>query len=343
MKNLRLTVPNLTPDLGGAASVLFELGGMVIFHDAAGCCENYAAFDEPRLMQGGQMIYSSSLLQMDAVLGQDEPLIAGVTEAAQALKPRFIVLLGTPVPAVTGMDLDGMVAEIAFRTGIESFAVPTGGFDSYISGTGRAFRLLLERFARRDAAQSRSGVNLLGVTPLDFDDRLLARMKRVLEKSGQSVRACLCLGASLEDIVNAPLAERNIVVSEAGLESARFLEKAFGMPYDVGVPLGRVLPEKTADLNDVSCLVIGERVLAQSLAEALTQTRAWQAEALSDGASEEDMERAMRGHDVIVADPLLRPLAPPHAEFIECPHRALSAHLFEDRGPGRVIDDLLGE
>ena len=52
MKDMRFVLPNLTPDLGGAASLLYELGGMTIFHDAAGCCENYAAFDEPRLMKG---------------------------------------------------------------------------------------------------------------------------------------------------------------------------------------------------------------------------------------------------------------------------------------------------
>ena len=36
MKDMRFVLPNLTPDLGGAASLLYELGGMTIFHDAAG-------------------------------------------------------------------------------------------------------------------------------------------------------------------------------------------------------------------------------------------------------------------------------------------------------------------
>lgn len=343
---MRFVLPNLTPDLGGAASMLLELGGMVIFHDAAGCCENYAAFDEPRLIQGGQMIYSSSLLQMDAVLGNDEPLISGTVQAAEQLKPRFIALLGTPVPSVTGMDLDGMAAEIEAQTGIVSFAVPTGGFAPYTKGAGQALCRLLQRFARADAsidsADKKSGVNLLGVTPLDFDDVLLARMDRVLSASGQTIRSALCLGASLEDVVNAPMAEKNIVVSAAGLEAAQYLQEVFGMPYEVHVPL---LPEdcKKETQPGERCLVIGEEVMARSLAEVLEGALGWHASFLSDAVSEGEIEDAARQSDIIIADPLIQPLTPPSVRFIECPHRALSAHLFEDRSPGRVIDALLGE
>lgn len=342
VRNMRFVLPNLTPDLGGAASMLLELGGMAVFHDAAGCCENYAAFDEPRLIQGGQMIYSSSLLQMDAVLGNDEPLISGVVQAAEQLKPRFIALLGTPVPSVTGMDLEGMAAEIEAQTGISSFAVPTGGFASYTQGAGEALCRLLKRFARVDAAVPKTGVNLLGVTPLDFDERLLERIKRTLASLGKQVRSVLCLGASMQDVISAPMAEENIVVSAAGLKAARFLQEAFGMSYDVYVPLQQEHFEAGSE-RDTSCLVIGEEMMARALSEALSARRGWRTSFLSDAVSEQEIEQAAQQKDVVVADPLIRPLVPPSARFIDCPHRALSAHLFEDRSPGSVIDALLDE
>lgn len=345
MRDMRFTVPNLTPDLGGAASLLYEMGGMVIFHDAAGCCENYAAFDEPRLMKSASMVYSSSLLQMDAVLGNDEPLVAGAVETAARLKPRFIAILGTPVPSVIGMDLDGIAAEIESRAGIPALAVHTGGFEPYTSGAGKALRTLLERFIREPRGE-RAGVNLFGATPLDFDAGLIARMKRTLEGAGLHVNAALCMGASLEDVENASNAAYNIAVSRAGLPAARYLEERFGTPFDAFVPLTAAQALRCGLSDKIGTgkrtLVVGEEIMARSLGDALNE-RGYRTSFLSDGAAEDEIARAAEEAELVIADPLIRPLVSPPTEFIECPHRALSAHLFEDRAPAQVIENLLGE
>lgn len=345
MKDMRFTVPNLTPDLGGAASLLYEMGGMTILHDAAGCCENYAAFDESRLMQGSSMVYSSSLLQMDAVLGNDEPLIAGAVETAARLKPRFIAIVGTPVPSVIGMDLDGIAAEIESRSGLPAFAVHTGGFEPYTEGAGKALQALLMRFAEETKAE-KSGVNLLGATPLDFDAGLIARMKKTLESIGLPVNSVLCMGASLEDVENASRAAYNIAVSRSGLAAARYLEERFGTPYDAFVPLTRDQALRRgityAAGTGKRVLVACEEIMAQSLCDAMN-TKGYCASYITDSAAEDDIVQAAEQADIVIADPLIRPLIPKAAEFIECPHRALSAHLFEDRMPAQVIGNLLGE
>lgn len=345
MRDMRFTVPNLTPDLGGAASLLYEMGGMVIFHDAAGCCENYAAFDEPRLMKRATMVYSSSLLQMDAVLGNDEPLIAGACEAASRLKPRFVAILGTPVPAVIGMDLDGIAAEIEARAGTAAFAVHTGGFEPYTVGADRALCALIDRFAQETRGE-KSGVNLLGATPLDFDDGLIERMKRTLESANLRVNAVLCMGASLEDVENASNAAYNIAVSRAGLSAARRLYERFGTPFDAFAPLTETQALRRGLSGNVGAgeraLVVGEEIMARSLSDALNE-KGYCASFLSDGAAEDDIARAAEGAEIVIADPLIRPLVSRSATFIECPHRALSAHLFEDRAPAQVIENLLGE
>ena len=40
----------LAPDYSGAASALFDLGGIVVMHDASGCTGNFTGYDEPRWM-----------------------------------------------------------------------------------------------------------------------------------------------------------------------------------------------------------------------------------------------------------------------------------------------------
>ena len=40
MSKLCIMLPPLAPDYSGAASALFELGGMIVIHDASGCTGN---------------------------------------------------------------------------------------------------------------------------------------------------------------------------------------------------------------------------------------------------------------------------------------------------------------
>ena len=49
------------------------------------------------------------------------------------------------------------------------------------------------------------------------------------------------MGDGLDEVKKASSAEKNIVVSPAALECARYLEKTFGTPYELGYPLAEEL------------------------------------------------------------------------------------------------------
>ena len=346
-EDLSFYLPACTPDLGGAASMLAELGGMVIFHDAAGCMENYAVYDEPRWFGSSALIYSSSLLQLDAVLGNDEPLIAGAVDAALQLKPAFVALIGTPVPAVTGMDLAGMAAEIEFRSHIPAFCVPCSGFQPYFRGAGQALAELIRRFAAPQPPLPGS-VNVLGATPLDVSPEQLAALRARLEQAGWRMNGAFCMQSGLSDVVTMARAERNLVISEAGLPAAKLLQRRFGTPYTRLFPLTQQQAESLAPLPaaqdaDPRVLVVGEPVFAESLAAALTQLRGEPAQALPVWTPEAVLAGQLEAPwELIVADPLLRPLCPPERKFFPWPHRALSAHLFPPAPPAQ-LEGLLSD
>ena len=127
MSKLCITLPPFAPDYSGAASALFELGGMIVIHDASGCTGNYTGFDEPRWFGSSSAVYCSGLRHMDAVLGNDEKFISAAVEAAESIKPAFVAVLGSPVPTVIGTDLKGMASEIEAASGIPSFGLETKG------------------------------------------------------------------------------------------------------------------------------------------------------------------------------------------------------------------------
>ena len=258
----------------GVCSALFELGGMVIMHDASGCNSTYTTHDEPRWYDMDSMVYISGLSEMEAIMGDDEKLINDIVDAAEVLKPAFIAIAGTPIPTMTGFDFEAVAAVIEHRSGIPSFGFPTTGMNTYIHGASMAFAGIAERFVD-DPEDSRSGegntlqmsarrlasvldnccmkpngirVNVLGLTPLDFsvngtDDSIV----QWLEREGFEVVSKWAMGSSLAEIRRSAEADVNLVVSAAGYGAARVLYERFGMPYAIGFPAGNELPGLLAD------------------------------------------------------------------------------------------------
>lgn len=80
-------------------------------------------------------------------------------------------------------------------------------------------------------------VGILGMTPQDVSDLKAADKLREKFKSQGHQAVCYGMGDGLDEVKKASSVEKNIVVSPAALECARYLEKTFGTPYEVGYPL----------------------------------------------------------------------------------------------------------
>ena len=368
MKQVSRIISTYSADVFGVCSALFELGGMTVMHDASGCNSTYTTHDEPRWYDMDSMVYISGLTQMEAILGEDEKLIGDIVSAAEQLHPRFIAIAGTPIPAMTGFDYEGAARLIEHRTGIPAFGFATTGMEHYVLGAGMAFAALAERLVQHQERTERPSVNILGLTPLDFSvngtDRAIAAR---LEENGWQVCSRWAMGSSLEELAGAAAAHVNLVVSETGLEAAKRLRRRFGTPYVVGVPYGgawteqllRALEEaaKTGEnrlpvvgRGDGKIILIGEAVTARSLACAieletgkstrvisptcLDRTLLRQSDVLCR--EEAELEALLQQADVVIADPLYRPICPKHAAFVDLPTEAFSGRMFRDQIPELV-------
>ena len=125
MKDFRMILPNPASDTAGAASMLFQLNGLTIIHDAAGSMESYITFDEERELEGKRTV-ASRLSRLEAITGDDSILLHKIEEECGDNPPPFVAILGSPVPFTIGTDLDGIAAEAEFLTGVPSFAVNSG-------------------------------------------------------------------------------------------------------------------------------------------------------------------------------------------------------------------------
>ena len=375
MKQTSGIISTYSADVFGVCSALFELGGMTVMHDASGCNSTYTTHDEPRWMDMDAMVYISGLSEMEAIMGDDAKLIDDIVQAAEELHPRFITVAGTPIPAMTGFDYEACAAVIESRTGIPAMGISTTGMNSYIHGASMAYLAFCKKFLRRDVEKSeKPSVNILGMTPLDFSVKGEAQsVEQFCRNAGFAVNANFSMGCTFEELVNAGAAHVNLVVSAAGLETARWMEETFGIPYVIGTPaagdymsslsgaLRYAVENRTSRLCHRHCgkagdiAVIGENIRSIALAEAITDSTERACRVVSSVSDtilrdgdiyapwEDDVIEAIRDAKVVIADPLFHPIVPASATFIPNPHEACSGRIWREDiiNPADSIETIL--
>jgi hypothetical protein len=234
-------IPVYTGDVSGVCSALYELGGMVVIHDPSGCNSTYNTHDETRWYDTDSMIYISGLAERDAILGNDDKFLRDVTAAAEELLPSFIALTNSPIPFMNGTDFEALAKIIEKRTHIPTFYVRANGMHDYTVGAGNALAKLADYMGQKqeEKAVQEIRVNILGLTPLDFDAPGSAEILTDLLKShGFSIHVCLGMGENHSDWQSAPQADVNLVISSTGTALAQKMETLYGIPYVIGMPTG---------------------------------------------------------------------------------------------------------
>lgn len=368
MRQAYRMIPIYTSDVSGVCSALYELGGMVVIHDPSGCNSTYNTHDEIRWYNQDSLIFISGLTEIDAVMGNDEKFLSDIKEAAGELHPKFIALVSSPIPFMNGTDFPALAKVLETETGIPAFAVPTNGMHDYVYGAGKALEEIARRFVpeqMEDRNGSERTVNLLGATPLDFGPiSKVEELKKNLEQYEWKVISTWAMEDSLEDLAQAGKAEMNLVISSVGLRAAKMLKEKYGTPYVIGTPykeyaerISEALEKRiqipaiedrrrenlqgTGNSEKIITL-IGEPVTIGSLAAIIERRYHYKTRILcplenAEGllgehdlkiCGEEEMENALKNAQIVVADPLYRPICPVECEFYERAHIAFSGRMF---------------
>ena len=393
MKQIASRISIYSADAFGICSALYELGGLCVMHDASGCNSTYNTHDEPRWYDFDSMVYISGLSEMEAIMGDDQKFIDDIVYTAKELNPNFIAMAGTPIPTMIGTDFKAIANIIEKETNIPTFGFDTTGMHSYVSGAYKAFEALAKRFLKRNDKESRAEqkesvdkegrehqnsrikVNILGVTPLDFSiNKSVEAMVDLLKENNFEVISTWAMGSSLEYIKNAGDADVNLVVSYSGMGAAKYMYENLNIPYVVGTPFGKEFAKKVIeDLKEVKSTkenkisydnrkidkdaeitIVGESVMSESLAYAITKEKNKTVNVISSletdeklllegdkiAMYEDDIEQCLKNSKTIIADPLYRPICPIDSNFISLPHEAFSGRIYRDEIPNIINKSL---
>lgn len=380
MRQVAGLISTYSSDEFGICSALYELGGMVVMHDASGCNSTYTTHDEPRWYDMDSMIYISAISEMEAIMGDDEKFINDLVETATELHPAFIAVVGAPIPYMIGTDLHAIAAITQQQTGIPAFGFEANGMHNYLTGISMALQTVVQRFCKRKIHKTKElSVNIIGATPLDFSlNGSVDSIRDWLIQEGMQVNCCMAMGSSLEEIRLAGQAHVNLVVSYGGLAAARELKRLFGIPYVAGVPVGEQFAKTLAkqickaDRTGVDGIgyqrqtismqhektigIIGESIYSGSLAAAImaeyegTAVRVFCPLETEDCLLEEqdlqtpeedDIMKQVQQVDSLIADPMYQPICPQNIQFYPLPHEAFSGRMYDTVNPNLINRRLI--
>ena len=346
------------PDQSGAASVFYELGGILVICDAGGCTGNVCGFDEPRWFGERSAIFSAGLRDMDAILGRDDRLVAKLTDAAEKIDANFAAVIGTPVPAVIATDYRALQRMCEKKTNLPILTVDTNGMELYDVGEEKAWLTLFKTFAGKEVASQKEAseeddsskkmkIGVLGLTPHDVSN---LNIEEKFRKSENENTHYICYGmrAGIDKVKTAGSADKNLVVAPAALETAKYLEKEFGTPYEVGYPfVDELIPE--LDYAGKKILIIHQQVIANAIRQEIrTRSNEQNTEVTvaswfmmkSELSEEEDLSLKEEmdycklvqngNYDIVFADENMRGLVPGFkGTFVNVRHFAVSGKLQE--------------
>ena len=252
MAQLFQSVGSFAGDYSGAASVLHDLEGMIIFCDAGACMGGFLFGEDPKGGNENRRFFTASLREKQVVMGIDKKLEKDAVRTYRDVGGDFIGLIGTPVSAVIGADLDGIGKEICkklYEEGltekqIKNLAVRTNGLDYYDIGQEKAYQALAHTFIDENAANI-GDVNVIGATPIDmWDYNQITDCINLLKEAGAKSPIVWGANGGIEEIAGASGAKLNIAVSVSGIRTVKELHKKYGTPYIIGYPLGKTQTQK---------------------------------------------------------------------------------------------------
>ena len=268
------TFGSFAGDYSGAASVLQDMDGMLIFCDAGACAAGFMFGEDPKGGNENRRIFTASLREKQVVMGIDKKVKTDAVRTYRDVGGEFVGLIGTPVSAVIGADLEGIGKEICKELQkegltnevLKNIAVTTNGLGFYDAGQEKAYQALANTLIDPEIPAV-GDVHVIGATPIDmWDYTQISDCIELLKEVGAAAPIVWGANGGIREIAGAAESKLNIAVSVSAIKTVKDLKKKYGTPYLIGYPLGDVQTRKWKET--VAAMLYG-----QPVAESLPQPR----------------------------------------------------------------------
>lgn len=240
------TIPGIITNRGCAFAgckgvVLGPLKDVVnIVHGPIGCAyyswmtrRNKASSDDPDKNFLAYCV-STDMQETDIVFGGEKKLAQTIDEVVAIFKPNAITVSATCPVGLIGDDIQSVARQAEERHGISITAYSCEGYKGVSQSAGHhiANNILMSEVIGRGSQNTASNpytINILGEYNIGGDGWVI---KKLLEEIGYTIQAVMTGDGSYEELVNAHIAELNLVQCHRSINYiADMLEKKYGTPW----------------------------------------------------------------------------------------------------------------
>lgn len=186
-------------------------------------------------------LFTTHMSEDDVVMGDTTRLEKAIKELDEAYSPKVMFVLASSVSSVIGTDVKGVCSYMQEEVKAKLIPLEEGGFKGdYAAGISVANTTIVKHLSKPSAEKTPNTFNLLGASMgsyrMESDVAEISRM--MWEEFGFTLHTSLCTKASVTSVETISSATINIVLTQSGLDAARFMEKEYGVPYVYGSPYG---------------------------------------------------------------------------------------------------------
>lgn len=236
--HLQHFIPPIVSDYSGVCCALSSPEILKIVISPGGCKTPIINDDISDI--SNNMVFCTAMNELEVLLGESEGIVEKTDEIIDKNPVKMIALIKTPVPTLTGMNMDSIIAGLK-TDNIPVISIDTNGFEDYHSGLSSLFLNLGKRFIKKmEIATSEKKLNILGYSSLNFGK--IEKIQPVFDEISKldiGVQSVFAQNLSPETILNAASVNLNLVISHEGISLAEFMKKNFDIPYIFINPTGR--------------------------------------------------------------------------------------------------------
>lgn len=214
-------------------SVILEYGPAGTTHYSVGFFGKMNLGKENRL-------FTTHMSEDDVIMGNISRLEDAIREVDETFSPKVMFVVASSVSAVIGTDIKGVCNYMQEEVNAKLVALDEGGFKGDYSAGQREITKQVVKSLAENTDKENNTFNILGSSMgsyrIEADVKEIERLMK--DAFSYTMHTSLFTETSIEDIKSMTKVSINIVISESGLETAKFLEEKFNIPYVYCTPYG---------------------------------------------------------------------------------------------------------
>lgn len=233
LDKMSLELPPPPPDFSGIASLLQGWDIYPFLLTPGGCTGCISLADG---MGEDFFLERSRFTDMELAVGGESLAVEGIAAGFAEAGRNLCCIMGSPIPALIGMDTDFIVQKLAVK-GVPALYLPCSGYEAAQTGITKALLRLGKELLPLENRQERK-INVLGWSPLAFAGKEVLQ-EAVAFLRNQGFKVAFWGQGSLEEAKKGGEACLNWVVAAEGIGLARWMKQELAIPYFEGLPLGQ--------------------------------------------------------------------------------------------------------